>query len=179
MKPDEVEAMRSRAAVIRKDRRQPLHLLRAGAMAILAAALALPGGSSPAAETQVRLAVVANPGVPVKSLGTSELAAIFTRATRSWKDGTAIRPINLPPGSPERVAFDRAVLHLEPEQSAQFWIDRMVRGEEPAPKAIAKVEVVMTLVPTLAGGIAYVPEQKVDDKVKVLAFVRDGKVVAP
>jgi hypothetical protein len=38
---------------------------------------------------------------------------------------------------------------------------------------------VLRLVPALGGGIAYIPEDKVDDKVKVLAFVRDGKVVAP
>jgi hypothetical protein len=158
----------------------PAGILRVAAAAlVLCTTLVVPGNRSPAAESSVRLAVIANPGVPVKAIAEAELAGIFTRATRSWKDGTAVRPLNLPPGSPERVAFDRAVLHLEPEQSAQFWIDRMVRGEDPAPKAIAKVEVVMALVPTLAGGIAYVPEHKVDDKVKVLAFVRDGKVVSP
>jgi phage gp37-like protein len=149
------------------------------AAALLVGALTMARAPGPRAESSVRLAVIANPAVAVKTLGAAELASIFTRTTRSWKDGTAIRPLNLPPGSGERVAFDRAVLHLEPEQSAQFWVDRMVRGEEAAPKAIAKADIVARLVPTLAGSIAYVPEDKVDDKVKVLAFVHDGKVVAP
>ena len=70
-------------------------------------------------------------------------------------------------------------MHMEPEQSAQFWVDRMVRGEESAPKAIAKDIIVLRLVTTLAGAIAYIPEDKVDDKVRVVAFVRDGKVVSP
>ena len=70
-------------------------------------------------------------------------------------------------------------MHLDPEQSAQYWVDRMVRGEEPAPKAIGKADIVLRLVPTLAGAIAYVAEDKVDDKVRVLAFIRDGKVVIP
>lgn len=147
--------------------------------AVLAAALALPASPGPGAEPVVRLAVIANPGVPVRAISAAELASIFSRSTRNWKDGSAIRPLNLPPGTPERVAFDRAVLHMEPEQSAQFWVDKMVRGEEAAPKAIAKIDIVVRLVPTLAGAIAYVPEDIVDDKVRVLAFVRDGKVVNP
>jgi len=149
----------------------------ATALAVLLATLALPRG--PSAQTSVRLAVIAHPSVPVKALTSSELASIFTRVTRAWKDGSAIRPLNLQPGSPERVAFDRAVLRMEPEQSDQFWVDRMVRGEEAAPKAIAKADIIARLVPTLPGAIAYVPEGKVEDKVKVLAFVRDGKVVSP
>jgi hypothetical protein len=54
-----------------------------------------------------------------------------------------------------------------------------VRGEEPAPKAITKADIVLRLVASLAGGIGYIPEDKVDDKVRVLAFIRDGKVVTP
>jgi hypothetical protein len=145
---------------------------------VLAAVVGWPG-RAPSAETAVRLAIIANPAVPVKALAAAELASIFTRSTRAWKDGSAIRPLNLQPGSPERIAFDRAVLHMEPEQSGQYWVDRMVRGEEAAPKAIAKADIIVRLVATLAGAIGYVPEDKVDDKVKVLAFIRDGKVVSP
>jgi len=147
--------------------------------AVLAVTIIVPGGPGPSAEPSIRLAVITHLGVPVKSLSAPELSSIFTRATRNWKDGSAIRPINLPPGSAERVAFDRAALRMEPEQSAQFWVDRMVRGEESAPKAIAKDVIVLRLVANLAGSIAYIPEDKVDDKVRVVAFVRDGKVVSP
>ena len=147
--------------------------------ALLALAVLTPGSPGPRAEQSIRLAVVVHPSVPAKGLSGAELASIFTRSTRTWKDGSTIRPLNLSPGTPERIAFDRAVLHLDPEQSAQYWVDRMVRGEEPAPKAIGKADIVLRLVPTLAGAISYVAEDKVDDKVRVLAFIRDGKVVTP
>jgi hypothetical protein len=152
-------------------------------LAIAAAAFLLaltwPGGTGSRAASSVQLAVIANPGVPVKSQDGSELAAIFSRTQRTWKDGTPIRPLNLSPGSAERIAFDRAVLHLEPDQSAQFWVDKMVRGEEAAPKSVSKVDIVVRLVPNLPGAIAYVPADAVDGKSRVLAFVRNGKVVAP
>ena len=138
----------------------------------------VPSGRLPA-EPSVRLAVIVNPAVPATTLGSTELASIFTRATRTWKDGTTVRALNLPPGGPERAEFDRVVLDMSPERSAQFWIDRQIRGEEAAPKAIGKAEIVVQLVLMLNGAIGYVPEEKVDAKVRVVARIRNGKVVAP
>jgi hypothetical protein len=144
------------------------------ALALLAAL-----GGRLGAQPPPDLAVIVNPGVPAITLGAAELASIFTRATRSWKDGSAVRPLNLPPGTPERAEFDRVVLNMSPDRSAQYWIDRQVRGDEPAPKAIAKADIVARLIPTLAGSIGYVPADRVDAKSRVVARIRNGKVVAP
>jgi len=142
-------------------------------------AVAAPWGGGLRAEPPPPLAVIVNAAVPVTVLGKAELASIFTRANRTWKDGSPIRALNLPPQAPERIEFDRVVLHMDPEQSAQYWIDRQVRGEEPAPKAIARAETLVRLIQTLPGSIGFVPEGKVDSKVRVVAWIRDGKVVAP
>jgi ABC-type phosphate transport system substrate-binding protein len=147
--------------------------------ALLALALVVaPSGRAPA-EAEVKLAVIVNPAVPVTALNAAELSQIFTRAMRNWKDGTTIRALNLPPGSSERVEFDRVVLDMTPERSAQFWIDKQIRGQEGAPKAIGQADIVLHLVPTLAGSIGYVPEDKVDAKVRVVARIRGGRVMAP
>ena len=148
-------------------------------LALGLAAVAMTGSGSLGAESPGRLAVVVNVGVPVESLGKAELASIFTRASRTWKDGSPIRALNLPAQASERVEFDRAVLHMEPTQSAQYWIDRQVRGEDPAPKAIPKPDTLVRLIQVLPGSISYVPESKVDAKVRVVAWIRDGKVMAP
>jgi hypothetical protein len=68
---------------------------------------------------------------------------------------------------------------MEPEQSAQFWVDRIVRGEEAAPKAIAKLEILVRLVETTSGTIGYVADDKVSSTVRVLARISNGKVVSP
>ncbi len=146
---------------------------------VVASALLLaPSGATPA-NPGVKLAVIVNPAVPVTTLGATELASIYTRATRTWKDGTMVRALNLPPNSPERVEFDRVVLDMSPERSAQYWIDKQIRGEEPAPKAIGQADIVVRLLPTLTGSIGYVPEDKVDSKVRVVARIRGSKVLAP
>lgn len=146
---------------------------------LLALALLAALGGGLRAQQPPILAVIVNQGVPVTTVGAAELASIFTRATRSWKDGSPVRPLNLPPGTPERAEFDRVVLNMSPDRSAQYWIDRQVRGDEPAPKAIAKADIVARLIPTLAGSIGYVPADKVDAKSRVVARIRDGKVAAP
>jgi ABC-type phosphate transport system substrate-binding protein len=155
------------------------HGVRAGFGVVVALAIGLWPISSVPAESSVRLAVIVNPSVAVTSVGAAELSSIFTRATRNWKDGTTIRALNLQPGSPERTEFDRAVLDMSPERSSQYWMDRQIRGEDGAPKAIGQAEIVARLVPTLSGAIGYVPEDKVDTKVRVVARIRGGKVLPP
>jgi ABC-type phosphate transport system substrate-binding protein len=146
---------------------------------LLALALLAALGGRLRAEAPPALAVIVNPEVPVTTLSAAELASIFTRATRGWKDGSPIRALNLPPGTAERAEFDRVVLDMSPDRSAQYWIDRQVRGDEPAPKAIGKADIVARLIPTLAGSIGYLPADKVDGKSRVVARIRNGKVVAP
>ena len=159
--------------------RRPSIRARWALATLLALALLAALGGGLRAQQPPILAVIVNQGVPVTTVGAAELASIFTRATRSWKDGSPVRPLNLPPGTPERAEFDRVVLNMSPDRSAQYWIDRQVRGDEPAPKAIAKADIVARLIPTLAGSIGYVPADKVDAKSRVVARIRDGKVAAP
>jgi hypothetical protein len=161
----------------RQPRRRPiLRWLGAGVVGLLL--VTWPIARVPA-DSSVRLAVIVHSSVPATALSAADLASIYTRATRSWKDGSTVRALNLPPGSPERVEFDRVVLDMDPDRSAQFWIDRQIRGEEAAPKAVAQTDVLVRLIPTLAGSIGYVPEDKVDGKARVVARIRGGKVVAP
>jgi hypothetical protein len=135
-------------------------------------------GAAPAAPP-TSIAVIANPGAPVTAVGAGELASIFTRAKRTWKDGSTIRPLNLQVGTPERAEFDRVVLDMSPDASAKYWMDKQVRGEEGAPKAVAQADIVVSLVATMNGAVGYVPESKVDARVRVIARVRDGKLMAP
>jgi hypothetical protein len=144
----------------------------------MAVALLAGSGEAPAA-TPASIAVIVNPAVPTGTMGSGELASIFTRAKRTWRDGSPIRPLNLQPGTRERAEFDRAVLDMSPEASAKFWVDKQVRGEDAAPKAVAQADIVVSLVATMTGAVGYVPEDKVDARVRVIARIRGGSLVAP
>ncbi len=166
---------------MRSDHRMLAGLLRRSCRSLgslIVLVVLVSAGVAPAA-SPTPIAVIANPGVPATAVGAGELASIFTRAKRTWKDGSTIRPLNLQPGTPERAEFDRVVLDMSPDASAKYWMDKQVRGEEGAPKAVAQADIVVSLVATMSGAVGYVPENKVDARVRVIARIRDGKLVAP
>jgi ABC-type phosphate transport system substrate-binding protein len=128
----------------------------------------------------LELAIVVHPAGDGNPLDGAALAAIFTGVEKKWKNGTSIKVFNLTAQSPERSEFDRVVLKKTPEQVAQYWVDRLVRGEGQPPTQVPKPELLAKVVGSMPGAIGYVPADKVDTvKTKVVARIRDGKVVAP
>jgi hypothetical protein len=125
------------------------------------------------------IAVVVHGGTKVVRLSEAELAAIFAGNRKAWSDGAAIRLFNLPLGHPVRVEFDRVVLSMTPEQVSRYWLDRRIRGEGTPPRQIPSPELLARLVLALAGAISYLPEDKVIPGLRVVARVRQGKVVGP
>ena len=125
------------------------------------------------------LLVIVGSGAGVERLSEEQLAAIFTRTTRHWPNDRAIVAFNLPAKTPLRVDFDRAVLHMSPEQVGRFWIDRRIRGGETPPREVPEPALVARLIAKLPGSIGYVPQSVKLDNVRVVARVRQGKVVAP
>ena len=149
-------------------------LLGVGAAAIVAVA-----APAPAAGGSPEIAVIANPQVPIEEASAAKLNAIFTTRTQRWDDGTPIRPLNFPARDDLRVAFDRAVLGLEPDEVARFWIDRRVRGGNPPPRQVPNARLMVGVVGKLDGAIGYVPAKDATGAVRVVARVRGGRVVGP
>lgn len=88
----------------------------------------------------------------------ADLAAMFTTRKQSWGGGKRIVPFNFPPKHDVRVAFDRAVLDMDPDDVARYWIDRRIRGGNPPPKQVSNARLIVRLVEKLDGAVAYVPE---------------------
>ena len=103
------------------------------------------------------LVVVVHPSI-TEALSIAELAAIFTTRKQSWNGGKRIVPFNFPPKHEVRVAFDQAVLSMDPDAVARYWIDRKIRGGNPPPKQIPNAQLVVRLVEKLDGAIGYVPQ---------------------
>lgn len=92
-----------------------------------------------------------------ESLSLADLAAIFTTRKQSWSGGKRIVPFNFPAKHEVRVAFDHAVLEMDPDEVARYWIDRRIRGGSPPPKQVSNARLIARLVEKLDGGIGYVP----------------------
>jgi len=125
------------------------------------------------------LCVITNPRVESGFLDELELEAIFTTVRRYWSGSQAIVPFNLVPRSDERVLFDRVVLRMNPDEVGRFWLDRRVRSGPPPPRQAPDASTAARLVGRLEGAISYVPAPLVQSDVRVVARIRDGKVVRP
>jgi ABC-type phosphate transport system substrate-binding protein len=127
----------------------------------------------------VDLAVIGNADVPQSSLSKDELAAIFSGVLQTWKNGKDVRVLNLATKSPERVLFDKVIMGMSPEQNAQYWIERRIRGEGTSPKQIPSSDMMVAVIKALSGAVGYVNATALKPDTRVLARIQNGKVVAP
>ena len=144
----------------------------AGAAALALALLfvvALPLAVSRAADPPLVVIVAATS--PLQDISRGALRRAFLGEPTGGPGGRLI-PLNQPPATPARTAFDKAVLGLEGDAVAQFWIDQRIRGQAGAPRAIPTA-LLPRVVSQLAGAIGYVRLNEVAAGVKVVTI--DGK----
>ena len=125
------------------------------------------------------LVVIANKAVSATVLTRDELRPIFQTKKTTWPDGTPVRPFNLPDANATRQGFDAAVLGLDPDRVARYWIDRKIRGGERPPTIVSSSALMVKAVAKAAGAIGYAENSAVDASVKVIAKIIDGQVVKP
>lgn len=145
-------------------------------MALAATALAMPVGAllplEVAAASKV-LVIVTRPNTALNDLSLRDLKRLYQAEPMTGTDGSRLIPLNQAVGSAPRVAFDQRVLKMSPDQVGRFWIDRKIRGEPGAPRAIPSADLLRRLVVSLAGTVAYIDAAEVTADLKVLTI--DGK----
>lgn len=104
----------------------------------------------------------------VSDMSLDDLARVYRGTPSRNTDGHRFVPLNQPPESPIRIAFDQKVLGFTPDQAKSFWIDQKIRAAGTEPRVISSVALTVKLVSVLAGAIAYVPASAVTMGVKVV-----------
>lgn len=123
--------------------------------------------------------VIVHKDNPATALGQSDLRPIFQTTKTEWPNGSKILPLNLPEADASRLGFDAAVLGLDADRVARYWVDRKIRGGNPPPKKIPSGTMVVKLVAAKAEAVGYANAGDVDKSVKIVARIRDGLVVKP
>jgi hypothetical protein len=151
-----------------------------GALATVGILAALAHGSPSSASSAPELAVIVHPSNAASSLSAVEIESIFTSSRRHWPGGGSIAAFNYEPNDPLRVAFERAVLRMDPDEVSRFWIDQRIRGRAGPPRQVSSPRLMVRVVARLPQAIGYVPVQDLGTHgVKVVAHVRGGRVVEP
>ncbi|MEY4513353.1 MAG: hypothetical protein RLZZ450_5475 [Pseudomonadota bacterium] len=118
------------------------------------------------------MVVVAGLAFPGNDIAFANLKSTFRGQSVSI-GGKHVIPINHPLDSPLRVAFDRAVLSLEPAAVGRFWVDMRIRDEGKPPTTASSSELAQRIAASLPGAITYANKALLNAKLKVLTI--DGK----
>lgn len=146
------------------------------AAAAVLAAVTLPG-TAPAAAGDI--VVVVNKANATASLDRDALRPLFQTTKTQWSDGKRVAAYNLPEDDATRRDFDSAVLRLDADRVARYWVDRKIRGGERPPAKLPNAAAVLRSVGANPGGIGYVKEADATPAVKIIARVRKGEVLPP
>jgi hypothetical protein len=120
------------------------------------------------ASDRVILAVVVAQASSVQDLRLSEVRRIFTNEGDSDPSGQRYVPFNHPPHTTDRVAFDKIVLGMSPDEVSQFWIERKIRGMPAPPRSVDSLSLLLRLIARLPGGISYARPAQLTAEVRAI-----------
>lgn len=132
------------------------------------AALSLGAAPLAAAPPRQTLVIVTQKNAALSELSLRELKHLYTGEQVDGPTGAQLIPLNHPPRAPVRVAFDQTVLHMNADEVGRFWIDRKIRGQTGAPRAVPSLELLRRVVATLPGTLTYLDANDVTADLKVL-----------
>ncbi len=139
-----------------------------GASALVMFCAAMPAR----AVAQSNFVVVVNAANPASNIPKTELAALFTKKTREWEDGTPVLPVDLPSDDPTREAFTLAIHGKSPQAIRAYWQQQIFSGREVPPPERNSDEQVLAYVRSTAGAVGYVrATARLGPGVKVVGLV--------
>lgn len=122
----------------------------------------------------VPLAIVVARNSPIERISPFELKRLYLGSNLQAPSGERILAFHQGENAPERVVFERHVLGMESEELARYWIDRKIRGEGGAPRAVASVELLQRVVSRLPCAVSYLRSDQVGTELRVLRM--DGSL---
>ncbi len=137
-------------------------------VSIMIALAALLSGPSAFADGKKLVLVVAR-GSSVTDLTRGELKRCFTGEAVS-AGGKPLVPFNAAPNSPERAAFDQAVLGMTPDEVGRFWIDRKVRGQSAAPRSLPTAAHIAKVAAKFPGAIGYLTADQLTSDIQPVSL---------
>jgi hypothetical protein len=134
---------------------------------VLLAGLALSPAARAAGPNEPGLAVIMANGAAPTRLSPDAVALIFKRKMRISADGQQYQPVNLAASHSLRRVFSARIFGHNPEELEDYWRDMYFHGVLP-PFVLASEEAVILFVASTPGGIGYVSQCLVDNRVSVV-----------
>jgi hypothetical protein len=118
------------------------------------------------------LAIISSKQGGVTELSLYQLKRLYLGDTIQGPSGE-IMALNREVKGSERLGFDRTVLGMSSEAAARYWIDRRIRGQSGAPRAVEPAGVIQRVVARVPRAVAYVLPRDLSPEVQVVKI--DGR----
>jgi hypothetical protein len=109
------------------------------------------------------------PSSEIRDISRGMLERIFLGRSVQSDAGQRYVPFSHPPKTRTRVLFDSAVLGMNPDEVARYWVDQRIRGNAHPPRAVPSPALLKQVVRQFPGAIAYVAVEDLDDSVRALS----------
>jgi hypothetical protein len=119
------------------------------------------------------LAIVASKQSSLTDLSLYQLKRLYLGDAIQGPGGAELVALNRDAKGAERSGFDKNVLGMTPDAAARYWIDRRIRGQSGAPKAVEPAAVLQRVVSNLPNAVAYVRLRDVSPDVRIVKI--DGR----
>jgi hypothetical protein len=136
-------------------------------IALLVIGLCLAVAGSASADSK-KLVVVVAKGSGVVNISRGDLKRCFLGEQVS-ADGKTLVPFNAAPSTPERSGFDKAVLGMSPDEVGRFWVDRKIRGQGAAPRALPSPAHIAKVAAKFPGAIGYLTADQMTSDIQAVA----------
>jgi hypothetical protein len=107
---------------------------------------------------------------PLTDITLGTLRRVFSSEPVSGPGGLRLVGFNQPAGSRAREVFDRAVLGLDPDQAARYWVDQRIRGGARPPRQVNSVALLRQVISRFPGGVGYLAPSELDQSVRALTI---------
>lgn len=114
------------------------------------------------------LLVIASHQIPVNSVSTEDLAAIYLIQKTAWGNGLPVVPVNREATSAVREHFSEKVFDRSPRELAEYWNRLRFQGKHP-PLVQTSDQAVLGFVRSVPGAIGYIDAGQTPTGVKVVA----------
>ncbi len=116
----------------------------------------------------LELAVVVSADDKQQNISFDHLKALFLGRPINGHSGQPLVPFNLAAETEPRVAFDKRVLGMAPDKVSAYWIDRKIRGQRGAPRAIPSTDLLKAVLVKVPHSISYLPLSQANGPVRVV-----------
>ncbi len=123
--------------------------------------------SSTGLRAQVRVLMIANPGVKAEAVTKKEIRSVFTGASVSLSDGERVKPVLLKEG-PAQAAFASDEAEMSQVGLIVCWRNLVFSGQATMPQTFGDEPSVVSYVARTPGALGYISTATPHEGVKVL-----------